>query len=70
MVAANIEDPAGGTVIVSHGDCADDAAALEASIAEKCGAQDVIETRVGVIIGTHTGGGVLCAYFWGKSRTQ
>jgi DegV family protein with EDD domain len=70
MTAANIEDAENKTVIVSHGDCADDAALLERLLAERAGAKHIIETRIGVIIGTHTGGGVLSSYFWGTSRTH
>jgi DegV family protein with EDD domain len=68
LACANIEDAAGQTVIVSHGHCADDAATLERLLAEKCGVTQVATTRIGVIIGTHTGGGVLSVYFWGKRR--
>lgn len=68
LAAANIEDATGQTVIVSHGDCADDAALLERLLAEKAGATHIARTRIGVIIGTHTGGGVLSMYFWGKVR--
>jgi DegV family protein with EDD domain len=70
LAAANIEEPAGQTVIVSHGDCADDAAVLERLLAEKAGVTSIVRTRIGVIIGTHTGGGVLSVYFWGKRRTR
>lgn len=70
LAAANIEEPGSRTVIVSHGDCPDDAATLERLLAERCGATSIMRTRIGVIIGTHTGGGVLSVYFWGKSRAR
>jgi DegV family protein with EDD domain len=68
LAAANIEDAAHQTIIVSHGDCEDDAALLEGLLAERCHPAGITRTRIGVIIGTHTGGGVLSVYFWGKSR--
>jgi DegV family protein with EDD domain len=68
LAAANIEKADRQTIIVSHGDCADDAATLEGLLTEKCHPAGIARTRIGVIIGTHTGGGVLSVYFWGKSR--
>jgi DegV family protein with EDD domain len=70
LAAASIEHPAERPVIVSHGDCADDAATLERLLIEKCGPLNILRTRIGVIIGTHTGGGVLCVYLWGNSRAK
>jgi fatty acid-binding protein DegV len=70
LAAASIEHPAERPVIVSHGDCADDAATLERLLKEKCGPLNILRTRIGVIIGTHTGGGVLCVYLWGNSRAS
>jgi DegV family protein with EDD domain len=57
-------------VIVSHGDCADDAAALVAKIREAGHVTDILTTRTGVIVGTHTGRGVLSAYYLGTPRTS
>jgi len=68
LVAERIEGASGEQVIVSHGDCADDAETLIALLRQRAGVVDVVTTRIGVIIGTHTGGGVLCAYFWGRPR--
>ena len=68
MVAANIKDPEGQTVIVSQGDCADDAASLQRMLNERGCVSGILPTRTGVIIGTHTGGGILSVYFWGKPR--
>lgn len=68
LVAERIVDAADQQVIVSHGDCAGDAELLLDLLHDRAGVVDAITTRVGVIIGTHTGGGVLCAYFWGRPR--
>lgn len=68
MAAASIENPECQTVIVSHGDCADDAALLQRLLIERCGVSGILQTRTGVTIGTHTGGGILSVYFWGTHR--
>ena len=56
------------TVFVAHGDCPEDAAALEAALKEKCGVKNVITGYVGPVIGAHTGPGVLVVFFMGKSK--
>jgi DegV family protein with EDD domain len=68
LACANADGQRDRTVIVSHGDCADDAAVLEGLLANRCAMTNVVETRIGVIIGTHTGGGVLSVYLWGADR--
>lgn len=68
LVAASITGPGSQTAIVSHGDCQEDAGMLQALLMERCGVTDVLQTRIGVIIGAHTGGSVLSAYFWGNPR--
>ena len=56
------------TMFVAHGDCPEDAAALEAALKEKCGVKNVITGYVGPVIGAHTGPGVLVVFFTGKQR--
>jgi fatty acid-binding protein DegV len=68
LVSERIENAGTETVIVSHGDCGADAAYLIELLHGRAGVSEVDVTRVGVIIGTHTGGGVLSAYFWGRPR--
>jgi DegV family protein with EDD domain len=68
IVAERIDNPSSERVIVSHGDCAADAELLCDLLRERAGVVDIVTTRIGVIIGTHTGGGVLSAYFWGQTR--
>lgn len=68
LAAERIVDAAGQRVLVSHGDCADDADLLVRLLRERAGVVDAAVTRIGVIIGTHTGAGVLSAYFWGTPR--
>ena len=56
------------TVFISHGDCAEDAAQLEALLKEKCGVKNVLTGYVGPVIGAHTGPGVLVLFFMGQHR--
>ena len=56
------------TVFIAHGDCPEDAKALEALVKEKCGVKNVITGYVGPVIGAHTGPGVLVLFFMGKNR--
>ena len=57
------------TVAVAHGDCPEDAAALEVLIRQKCPwVKHVITGYVGGVIGAHTGPGVLVCFFLGKEK--
>ena len=56
------------TVFIAHGDCPEDAAALEALVKEKRGVKNVITGYVGPVIGAHTGPGVLVLFFMGSHR--
>ena len=56
------------TVFIAHGDCPEDAAALEAIVKEKYGVKNVITGYVGPVIGAHTGPGVLVLFFMGSHR--
>ena len=56
------------TVFIAHGDCPEDAAALEKLVKEKYGVKNVYTGYVGPVIGAHTGPGVLVVFFMGKNR--
>ncbi len=56
------------TVFIAHGDCPEDAAALEALVKEQHGVKNVITGYVGPVIGAHTGPGVLVLFFLGQHR--
>ena len=56
------------TVFIAHGDCPEDAAALEALVREQYGVKNVITGYVGPVIGAHTGPGVLVLFFLGQHR--
>ena len=57
------------TIFIAHGDCPEDAAALEKLCREKCpGVKNVMTGYVGGVIGAHTGPGVLVVFFLGEGR--
>ena len=56
------------TVFIAHGDCPEDAAALEKLVKERCGVKHVHTGYVGPVIGAHTGPGVLVVFFLGSHR--
>ena len=55
------------TVFIAHGDCPEEAAALEAQLRQR-GVQDILTGYVGPVIGAHTGPGVLVLFFLGTHR--
>ena len=55
-------------VFIAHGDCPEDAAALEAMLREKHDIMNVTTGYVGPVIGAHTGPGVLVLFFMGTKR--
>ena len=56
------------TAFIAHGDCPEDAAALEALVREKLGVKNITTGYVGPVIGAHTGPGVLVVFFMGSHR--
>ena len=56
------------TVFIGHGDCPEDAAALEAMLREKHPIREITTGYVGSVIGAHTGPGVLVVFFMGTQR--
>jgi len=56
------------TMFIAHGDCPEDAAALEALIREKHDVKEIVTGYVGPVIGAHTGPGVLVVFFMGTHR--
>ena len=56
------------TVFIAHGDCPEDAAALETMLREKHDIREITTGYVGPVIGAHTGPGVLVVFFMGSKR--
>lgn len=61
-------NPEDGFYFICHGDCLDDAKALENCLFEKFGAKATMIVDVGPVIGSHSGPGTLALFFLGKTR--
>ena len=55
-------------IAIGHGDCIEDALALEALVREHGNVKDVILSYVGTAIGSHTGPEILGLYFMAEER--
>ena len=55
-------------ITIAHGDCPEDAAALETILKEEYGIKNVLTGFVGPILGAHTGPGVLGLFHLGHGR--
>lgn len=71
-LAANVEqtvgDPAGKICVILHGDCEADALLLKQQIENKVAFQEIWVRKVGPVIGTHAGPGVLAVCYLGNER--
>lgn len=68
QMKASAIDPSEQVIMISHGDCIDDANELAKMINESFGVKDVIINYVGPVIGAHSGPGTLALFFIGKER--
>ena len=59
---------AGGTVFISHGDCADDAKRLSDMLLERYGVKVAMTVYVGPVIGAHSGPGTMALFFLGEQK--
>lgn len=55
-------------VIISHGDCIEDAQKLATMLSEQCGVHDCLIGYVDPVIGAHSGPGTLTLFYYGTSR--
>ena len=53
---------------ISHGDCADEAAALAKMLKEELGVGEVLIKVIGPVIGSHSGPGTMALFFVGTGR--
>ena len=61
-------DPAGQTVVISHGDCEEDANKVAEDVKRRFGVQTVVLNNVGPVIGAHSGPGTVALFFLGRHR--
>jgi len=55
-------------VMVTHGDCLEDAEYTASQLKEKLGVPEVYVNNIGTVIGTHTGPGIVGVFFMGEKR--
>jgi len=55
-------------MLISHGDCIEDAEYTAALLKEKLGVKDVYINNVGTVIGSHTGPGLISLFLMGDER--
>ena len=56
------------TIIISHADCQEEALALEKMLKKECKVGEIIHSKIGPVIGAHSGKGTLLINFYGKQR--
>ncbi len=61
-------DMTGEMVMISHGDCLEDAKYLADVVQKKFSPEEIIIGDVGPVIGSHTGPGVVTLFFFAKGR--
>lgn len=55
-------------VMITHGDCEEDANYVTELVREKMGIQEVLVNNIGTVIGSHTGPGVVAVFCMGNKR--
>lgn len=55
-------------IMVTHGDCIEEAEYVAELAKEKLGAKEVLINNIGTVIGSHTGPGVIAVFFMGNKR--
>lgn len=55
-------------VMITHGDCLEDAEYLASLVREKMGIENILIHNIGTVIGSHTGPGVLAVFCMGDKR--
>lgn len=56
------------TIIISHADCEHEAMLLEQMLRKECEVGEIIHSKIGPVIGAHSGKGTLLINFYGKQR--
>lgn len=55
-------------IMITHGDCEEDARYVEKLVREKMGIDNILVNNIGTVIGSHTGPGVVAVFCMGKAR--
>lgn len=67
-IRRDIVHPEGQIILISHGDCADEAQSLADMLKATLPVEDVRLSYVGSVIGAHTGPGVIAVFCMGETR--
>ena len=62
------DDVSDQMILISHGDCLEDAEKLKAIVQQVTGARHFMLHTIGTVIGSHSGPGTLALFFLGKHR--
>ena len=68
MAESATQPVAGQTVYIVHGDCLEDAEYVASLVRERFGVTDILIEYVDLVIGAHTGPGVVALFFEGSKR--
>ena len=64
-----VENPDGQDILISHGDCEEDANYVAEQIKAKFpGINSIMINMIGPVIGAHSGPGTVALFFLGKNR--
>lgn len=55
-------------IMITHGDCAEDAEYVAGLVREKMGIDNILINNIGTVIGSHTGPGVVAVFCMGNKR--
>ena len=55
-------------VMITHGDCLEDAEYVAKLVREKMGIDNILINNIGTVIGSHTGPGVVAVFCMGNKR--
>lgn len=68
-LAETIKDPEGQVIMISHGNCVEDATFLKEKILEVIpNIQEVVLSEIGPVIGAHSGPGTVALFYFADSR--
>lgn len=68
MAAKQAEGWENDIVMITHGDCIEDAQYVAELVKEKMGVTNILINNIGTVIGSHTGPGVVAVFSMGQSR--
>ena len=68
MAAKQAEGWENDIVMITHGDCIEDAQYVAELVEEKMGVTNILINNIGTVIGSHTGPGVVAVFSMGQSR--